>query len=324
LVNLRLVQYIEKELGKNFPRDQIKQVLTKYNYKEEEVDEAFKYIDEKSQGQHEKVTMDEVLAQATPKKRHFGLIIAGIAVVIAVSFLLIWMGSGKSPSIKGPVLVFNDSELKKVEPLPFELPKGDEEYFEGLIDTCIRKYMGEEEAGIIEQCVYIASDESCNDECESRKQLFNAISRNQKTICQSIPIEDYRKGCHAFFENDPEKCEYLADTELVNYCRAQVNRDEEQCNILKDSEDCISEIREFDAIGKQDPGLCLSIPNTSYKYECLAFIKKDFRECYSLSDCSDSTYLSLAHQQRKGELCDNIINAELKVSCHTEVDSYSQ
>lgn len=315
MVNLRLVQYIEKELGKNFPRDQIKQVLTKYNYKEEEVDEAFKYIDEKAQGQHEQVSMDDVLAQAVPKKKHFGLIIAGIASVIAISFLLIWMGFDKSPSIRGPVLVFNDSELKKIEPLPFELPKGDEQFFEGLIDTCIRKYMSEEDAGVIEQCVNIASDKDCSDECESRKQFFNAISRNQKTICQSIPIEDDRKACHAFFDNDPEKCEFFTDDEGVKYCKALVTKSQAGCTGLTEEQHCISEVMEFDAMAKQDALGCISIQSESVRNECLAILKDDVRECYNLAYCTDEAYMTLASQQNDVALCDKILNAQTMAYC---------
>ena len=324
MVNLRLVHYIEKELEKDFSRENITKVLVKNGYKEEEVQECFKYLDDKKEDKHvEVISSEKILDKVKPalphKEKNFIMIVVGLVLIMLAAFVILKLfAADEGPQgVDEPLIEF---EPEETGPPPLDT-LNDEELFALYFDSCVLDYL--EDADDV--CISLALRDASNclsEECRGDYFLYTAIAYNDKSRCQKIPDETLRQACHVKFDGDPSKCNFLEGDDR-KYCEAWVSADSSLCQSLPGTltEECTNDLRIYDAMISNDQEKCQLLSDPDMMSLCLAHITGDESFCADQDFCRDEANFAYAHVKRNATLCEPIVNQTFKQQCITAIET---
>ena len=240
----KLTTYVEKELKKGFSKEQITRVLLKYQYDQEDIDQAFSEV-----GHHE-------FPQHTLEKPHMGKMMFGIVMVIIISLALFF--SIQAVQEKSPEFTFNTVDLNKI--------------------TKERELKWEEYQKKTEE---ILESSPCSDVEEEQERdiclLKLAAQTGEEKYCD--PIESYSIGgkCRKkIWQSEEDTCKYLeaiGEDSSVCYGEKAVQEDNMQvCDYANNHTICLNTYLEANPDIKRCRG-------ESHCIIMLALLKDDISLC---------------------------------------------
>ena len=277
MVDIRLVEYIEKELGKGIKEMHIKQALKTAGHDINFIEEAFEHV---NAGHH---------------KRHKKHVLIGgfLAVIIVVGVLMMQTGVFEKIGMSG-----DDAEPGRAGIV--ELQLSDTELYNQAIITgnilmCDEIEGRENRASCL---MYFSQDEKASEilnegrdpvEVADENNYEKALSEGNPELCNEIVDESYKESCETFFapvENnvDPESDEGLYQQALTSgdasICSQIIGEGykescysffvmpvKEEKNINEMSDEELYE----EALITGDSSICRMMTDESYMVSCLTF-----------------------------------------------------
>lgn len=290
----KLEEYIRKNLEKGFSREEIKETLLNSEYTEDEIKKAFSKIETRKE------------EYRFPKEHRYTVL--GITILVAIGFIFYFLASAG---------FFNSGEPGKIQISCRSLQSSK------LQQSC-RICKKIEDADIYNSCIALVSNRSkgCEminkgkEECYLRLALRSGDNKYCENVGSDVIIRKdgdivrehipFSTECHAFADNNPEKCGnqsscYLhfalkrGELELCDnlegisrnslfLCRALVTKNESYCESLSGIPRKICFLKIVAA--KEDSSLCEQTNLTSVEKEaCRAVAERNQSDLV----CSDET-----------------------------------
>lgn len=322
MVNEQLLHYIEKELAKDFAREQISEMLLKSGYTSEDIDDCFEQLatHDTTAPIPREIPPDAEAPVSSPLQRPRSMIaIVGLVILVVILSYGVMRLIPDSDTGNNETTAPNSTV---VPPATHRSLSADERQalLTVMVTDCTENYAPYAD----EVCLSLATDDikSCGSDtgCADDVYLVRAYADTDTSVCEKIQNERYRAGCHAVLEKQESQCAQL-DSDNRLYCEAALQLDEKKCGRISDGElkdECSGMLLLFRAVSQDDINGCAPITSMDIKNRCYGFITRDKTYCSNKRNCEDHAYHELALITADISLCNSIADAQKRENCTRE------
>jgi hypothetical protein len=311
MVNQEILDYIKRELAKDFERDEIKQMLIAHGYPKEEVIECFDSLET------EEPAGPKPDEQKRGPPRSVLFIIVGIIAVILVTYVV--LSTLKAPGTDVPKQPeYKDHEdtytIVNLSPLQRET------FYKRFLESCTIEYAPKSDPA----CLALAgSDPSvCGSDsrCSDVYILYSVASRKMSD-CSGVSDPSAKGACESL--DSQNMCSDLKGDQLKT-CEAVISADAALCARIRDddtSRQCSDSVYLFSALKSSDESMCRKILyDAEMTNRCMGMITKNATACAWQRQCEDIARMEIAQMSNNIDDCQSIIDSATKSRCQDMFD----